>query len=156
MTRPDDPVDRRRALAAHVTTLAVRLELAVASAVELGVHEGTVDMAVVPEQMRRWAERSSGPAATPTNPRNDESAPRYSVQALYLGASCEDKAAMMNPGPRHQRRHTWRYRCNAPGCGAPLEGVQRPPVKAGGRMVPGPLLIHRPCGHSWRVGHGWA
>lgn len=54
--QPDDEVYRRRALAARVVTLAVSLELALASAVELHVHEGTIDIAPIPAQLRRWAD----------------------------------------------------------------------------------------------------
>jgi hypothetical protein len=72
----------------------------------------------------------------------------------------------MNADPRRNRRARYRYSfrrwCNAPvppwgRCGHRLTGWQRTPVKSddGLRMVPGPVIIHRPCGHSWLIGHGW-
>jgi hypothetical protein len=70
----------------------------------------------------------------------------------------------MDPKLRHNRRarqrYSFRHRCNAPvspsgRCGQLLTGVQRIPVEVDGRMLPGPVLTHRPCGHSWRVGRGW-
>jgi hypothetical protein len=64
---------------------------------------------------------------------------------------------------RARQRYSFRRRCAAPvpsgRCGVPLEGVQRIPILVndviGGRMVPGPVLTHLPCGHRWLAGHGW-
>ena len=68
----------------------------------------------------------------------------------------------MSFSPRHSHA-TWRYsfqrRCNAPvptgRCGHLLIGAQRIPVEVDGRMPPGPVISHRPYGHSCVVGRGW-
>jgi hypothetical protein len=54
MTSPDDPIARRRALAARVATLAGSVEIAVAGALELGCRTppAIIDM---PPELRRWA-----------------------------------------------------------------------------------------------------
>ena len=70
---------------------------------------------------------------------------------------------MNDASPRHNRRarqrYSFRHRCNAPlpsgRCGHLLIGWQRIPVVVDGRMLPGPVITHRPCGHSWLVGRGW-
>jgi hypothetical protein len=75
--------------------------------------------------------------------------------------------AMNQFRPRHTRA-TWRYsfrrRCAAPvpsgRCGVLLTGWQRPPAMITDgwsfrTMEPGPVIIHRPCGHEWWVGGGW-
>ena len=71
---------------------------------------------------------------------------------------------MNDASPRHNRRarqrYSFRHRCNAPvsptrRCDQLLTGVQRIPVEVDGRMLPGPVLTHRPCGHRWLVGRGW-
>jgi hypothetical protein len=54
MTRPDDPIHRRRALAARVATLAGSVEIAVAGATELGcrIPPAVINM---PPELRNWA-----------------------------------------------------------------------------------------------------
>lgn len=61
---------------------------------------------------------------------------------------------------------TWRYRCAAPvgdgKCGQLIDNAVCDPINLGpigghmfNRYIPGPTIVHLPCGHEWWRGQGW-